>query len=83
MSADVAQRGCSEKRVADGVEQYVRVRMPEETLFVGNIDAADDKLAAFGQLMHIETLPNSEIAHYASLYSASVSRYSRRRFNYQ
>ena len=75
MTPNVAQRGCSKKRVANGMEQHVRVRMSEQALFVGDIDATDDKLAAFGQLMHIETLPDSEFAHYFSLYSASASPY--------
>ena len=75
MTPDVAQRSCSKKRIANSMEQHVRIRMPEQALFVGDIDATDNKLAAFGQLMHIETLSDSEFAHYSSLYSASANPY--------
>ena len=56
MPPDVAQRRRAEQRIADRVQQHIRVRMSEQAFFVRDLHPADDQLAAFHQLMHVVAL---------------------------
>jgi hypothetical protein len=47
----------------------VRVGMAEQAFLIRNSHAADDKFAAFNQLMYVKALTDSEITHLASLNS--------------
>ena len=54
--ANVAKPGSAEERIADRVEQDVGVRVAVEAFVEGNVDAADDELAAGDEPMHVKTL---------------------------
>ena len=49
------------KRVANGMHQDIRVGMPEQSLFVGDVDSAQNEIAAFDQPVEIEADAGSEI----------------------
>jgi hypothetical protein len=42
MLADVAERRRPEERIGDRVQEHVRIRVPEQALLVGNVNASDD-----------------------------------------
>src|SRR5450759_2881501 len=61
MPADVAQCRGTQQRIADRMQQHVRVGMAEQTFFMGYFHPADDQLAACYQLMHIVTLTDTHV----------------------
>jgi hypothetical protein len=55
MNPDVAQTGGAQDRIADGVDQRVGVGMPEQPLFPGNADPAENESAFLHQPVKIKT----------------------------
>ena len=55
MGPDVAQGERAQKRVTDGVQQHVRVAVPQQSFFMGYFHAADDAVAARYQFMNVKT----------------------------
>src|SRR5436190_22012412 len=49
-----------QQRIADGMPQGIGVGMAVQTLGMGNIDAAQNELAACNQRMHVVTNPNTD-----------------------
>src|SRR5262245_39295379 len=58
----VSQAGGTQQRVAHGVYQDIRVRVPGESLLVRNLHTADDQLAAAHQRVGVKTLSDSHIS---------------------
>ncbi len=63
MPANITQRSCTQQRIAQGMQQYIRVRMAKQSFFIRNGNAADNKIAPGGQLVNIKPLPNSDFFH--------------------
>ena len=61
MQRFVAQRGRPQQRVGDRMEQRVGVGVSEESGLVGNLDAAQNQLAARDQLMDVISLPDPKV----------------------
>ena len=53
MFPDVAQGGRAQEGVRQGVEGHVRVRMAEQALFIGDLDAAENELSSFHQAVGV------------------------------
>ena len=53
MLPDVAKRRRSEEGVGNGVQQHIRIRVPQQPLFIRYIHAAEDELASLHQSMHV------------------------------
>lgn len=53
MDADVAQSCGTEERIADGVQQDVRVGVALEPEFVGDLDPAEPQVIAWLEAVHI------------------------------
>src|SRR5262245_26097972 len=68
----VSQAGGTQQRVAHGVYQDIRVRVPGESLLVRNLHTADDQLAAAHQRVGVKTLSDSHISK-PSVVSRQVS----------
>ena len=51
--ADIAQGGCPQQGVADGVEQDVGVGVPQQPFGMGNLNASEPQFAAFDQLVYV------------------------------
>jgi len=60
METFVSQIGRPQQGVHDRVHQHIAVAMAGESSVMGNIHSAEDKPAAFGQGMGIETDPRAE-----------------------
>ena len=63
MAADVAQPGRAQQRIADRVQQHVGVGVSGQPQVVGNVDAADDELAAGGEGVDVEAVADAEFSH--------------------
>ena len=61
MPADVAQARSAKQCIADGMQQHVGIGMSVQSAIKGNVDAADDELAARHQCMNIEALSYTHI----------------------
>ena len=53
MLADVAQSGCAQKGIADGVQQHVGIAVAFQPHRVRDFDSADDKFSVFDKLMDV------------------------------
>ena len=61
MAADIAERHRTEQRIGNRMQQRIGVGMTEQAGGVGNLDPAENQLAAFDQFMHVVTLPDPKI----------------------
>ena len=61
MSTDIAQCHSAEKRVAEGMESHIGITVPEQPLFIGNIDATHYAAASFDETVHVESIANTKI----------------------
>ena len=60
MAPDVAQRGRTQQRVGDGVQQHVGIRMAEQALVWGICHPTDDQRATGHQRMHVPALTDAK-----------------------
>ena len=60
MAADVAKAGGTEQGIDDRVQQRIRIRMPQQPAVVGNLDPAQQQLAAGHQRVGVPPLANSQ-----------------------
>ena len=68
LNGDLPQRRRAEQRVRDGVQQHVRIRMSEQSLFIRDLDTANNQLPPFCQFVYI-------ITHsYAHCFSSCLSK---------
>ena len=63
MLSDIAQRESTQQRVAQGVQQYVTIRMGHAALRVGNLHPAQHQRKPLGKRMDIVSVPDSQICH--------------------
>jgi hypothetical protein len=63
MSSDIAERGGAKQRIADGVTQYVRVRVTHEALLERDLNPSKDELAPLDQSMNVISDPRPRRAH--------------------
>ena len=61
--ANVAQRGGSQKRICDGVQEHIRIAVSERFLLEGHVDAPDAKWASRPQAMSVVANANSVLRH--------------------
>jgi hypothetical protein len=59
MSPDILEGERAEHRVADRVEEHIRVRVPFQTLRIGDLNAADDEPSPLSEAMRVKTDANS------------------------
>ena len=59
MAPDVAQRRRPQQRIANGMQQHIRIGMTEQAFLIRNVHPAEDKLAPHHQLMNVETLSDT------------------------
>ena len=59
MLADVPQRRRAQHSVHDGVQQYVSIRVAEQSLLVGYFDAAQNQLAVLHKAVNIISVTNA------------------------
>ena len=62
MHADIAGPDRSEQRVGQRVQPDIGVRMTGERLLVRDVDAADHDMVAGREAVHVEALPDADIA---------------------
>ena len=53
MLADIPCRSGAEQRIRNGVQQHVRVRMPQKPLRKGDLHAAEDQAAVGGESVYV------------------------------
>uniref|UniRef100_E6QHF0 Uncharacterized protein n=1 Tax=mine drainage metagenome TaxID=410659 RepID=E6QHF0_9ZZZZ len=73
MPADVAQCRCADQRVANRMQQHVRIGVAHEPLPEGNLHAADDQLAPRNERMHVESLPYSHVLFLSAKIIAAIA----------
>ena len=61
MLAYVAEGGCSEKCVTEGVKGYIGVAVAEESAVERYVDTAYYAAAPFGQAVHVETVAGTDV----------------------
>ncbi len=57
--ADVAEGRGAQERIADRMQEDIRVAMAQEALLVRDLDAADDELAPRDELVDVESLADA------------------------
>jgi len=60
VAADVAQTGGTQQGVGDGMQQRIRVGMPEQPVAVGNGDATKDQGTAGDEGMGVPSLSDTQ-----------------------
>lgn len=53
MFPDVPQRRCSQQRIHDRMEQDIRIRMSQKSLFIRYFHAADDEVSSLHQTVYV------------------------------
>ena len=61
VAADVTQRDGTEQGIGNRMQQGIGVGMPEQAGFMGNLDTAENQLAARDQAMHVVALPDPKV----------------------
>ena len=62
MHADIAGRDRAEQRVCQRMQPDIGIGMTGEAAVVRDVDAADHDMIAGRETMHVETLPDADIA---------------------
>jgi hypothetical protein len=62
MTTDVAEARGAEESVTYGMKQDIGIRVAEQTLIMGNVDAADDQLSSCNEAVYVVTSADSHNA---------------------
>ncbi len=63
MAADIAQTCRTEQRVGNGVQQRIGIGVSEQPFFKWDFNSAKYQLSAFGQLVDIVALSDTDVRH--------------------
>jgi hypothetical protein len=60
MSTDIAQCGSAQQCIGDRMQQYIRIRVPQQSMRMLNVYPPQHQRAALYQSMYIPAFANSE-----------------------
>jgi hypothetical protein len=53
MPADISQGSCAQQRIHNGMQENISIRMAKKSLFIRDLDAANDQFPVLCQPMNI------------------------------